>query len=108
VTAAAASSWRMGVPGDTQSSSAGATAEAAEACGAAADAIVAVSISNGSRQCIEGLNDLCVVCRVGGRGVGLVHGDEMCLCICRGCAAAYGCGSACPMCGQLVQEQLEI
>jgi hypothetical protein len=67
-------------------------------CGAPADAVLTVSAKG----------DLCVVCGVGVRGVGLVHGDEMCLCLCKGCAAAYGCGSACPMCGQLVQEQLEM
>jgi hypothetical protein len=106
VTAAAASSGCTGVPGNKASS--GAAAEAAELCSAAADAVCAVKASNGSRQCIEMMGDLCVVCRVGLRGVGLVHGDEMCLCLCKGCAAAYGCGSACPLRGQLVQEQLDI
>jgi hypothetical protein len=78
-------------------------------CGAVnADVACAVSGSNDSQQCIEAMSNLCVVCSVGLRDVGLVHGDEMCLCLCKGCAAAYGCGSACPMCGQLVQEQLVI
>jgi hypothetical protein len=56
------------------------------------------------------LDDVCVVCNVATRKVGLVHGDEMCLCLCQRCAGCglYGSGSACPMCGQLVQEQLEI
>jgi hypothetical protein len=100
------------LPGGTASSSA---LHGAEVCGSAADAACAVSASNGSaasRRCIEALGDsphrLCAVCRVGVREVGLVHGDEMCLCLCKGCAAGYGCGSACPMCGQVVQEQLEI
>jgi hypothetical protein len=99
VTGAASSPWQLGVHGDSAS---------AEVYGAAVDAVRDVSESNGSQQCSEARSSLCVVCRVGLRDVGLVHGDEMCLCLCKGCAAAYGCGSACPMCGQLVQEQLEI
>jgi hypothetical protein len=86
VTAAAVSPWRTGMPGDAASSSAG-----AEVCGAAAGAACAVSAINSSQQCIDAAKNLCAVCRVGLRDVGLVHGDEMCLCVCKGCAGTYGC-----------------
>jgi hypothetical protein len=63
-----------------------------------------------SSSMFESADARCVVCRVAARKVGLVHGDEMCLCLCSGCAAcgAYGSGGACPLCGQPVQEQLEV
>jgi hypothetical protein len=63
-----------------------------------------------SRSMFEAADERCVVCRVAARTVGLVHGDEMCLCLCSGCAAcrAFGSGSVCPLCGQPVQEQLEM
>jgi hypothetical protein len=92
----------MGLHDDAASSSAG------PAAAAAAAAVGALSASSSSWQCTEAMSDLCAGCRVGLKEVGLVHGDEMCLCLCKGCAVAYGCGSVCPMCGQLVQEQLEM
>jgi hypothetical protein len=51
-----------------------------------------------------GAEVLCVVCWEGVREVGLLHGDLMHLCMCKGCAVAYGPGSECPMCRQTVEQ----
>jgi hypothetical protein len=57
----------------------------------------------------DSADDVCVVCKAADRKVGLVHGDEMCLCLCKRCASCglYGSGCVCPMCGQPVQKQLD-
>jgi hypothetical protein len=93
------------VPPAVSPTPAAAAAVTASPPAAAAEAAAAIKAEDDADvHSDEGAEVLCVVCWEGVREVGLLHGDLMHLCLCRGCAGAYGVGSECPMCRQTVED----
>jgi hypothetical protein len=97
-TAAAAASSQPG------SNAAAAAAQAADAVsGAASSAAEACEVFD-----LEGDESLCVVCWERPCTVGLLHGEDVHLCMCGVCFGAYDVSNGCPMCRRPVEDSVDL
>jgi hypothetical protein len=91
-------------PSQPETSAAAAAAQAADAVSAAA--------SSAAEACeafdLEGDESLCVVCWERPCTVGLLHGEDVHLCMCAVCFAAYDVSNSCPMCRRPVEDSVDL
>lgn len=52
--------------------------------------------------------ELCIICLAAPKEVGLLHGDSVHRCVCKGCAPYLGTGAPCPLCRQPVERLLGV